>query len=82
MYNRKIAPTVPVVHAMNGPFNNATVKIIKSFLSFLRSVGFRRTLTVYNSIHKTVRYASSLACSFNQIIWGIIIGGFYMIRGQ
>jgi hypothetical protein len=24
----------PVVHAMDGPFNNATVKIIKSFLSF------------------------------------------------
>ena len=56
---------------MNGPFNNATVKIIKSFLSFFRSVGFRRTFTVYNSIHRTVRYASSLACSFNQIIWGI-----------
>jgi hypothetical protein len=32
---------------------------------------FRRTFTVYNSIHRTVRYASSLACSFNQIIWGI-----------
>jgi hypothetical protein len=62
---------VPVVHPMNGPFNNATVKIIKSFLSFFRSVGFRRTFTVYNSIHRTVRYASSLACSFNQIIWGI-----------
>jgi hypothetical protein len=28
-------------------------------------------LKVYNSIHRTVRYASSLACSFNQIIWGI-----------
>jgi hypothetical protein len=35
--------------------------------SFFRSVGFRRTFTVYNSIHRTVRYASSLACSFNQI---------------
>jgi hypothetical protein len=56
---------------MNGPFNNATVKIIKSFLSFFRSVGFRRTFTFYNSIHRTVRYASRLACSFNQIIWGI-----------
>jgi hypothetical protein len=56
---------------MNGPFNNATLKIIKSFLSFFRSVGFRRTFTVYNSIHGTVRYASSLTCSFNQIIWGI-----------
>jgi hypothetical protein len=55
-----------VVHAMNGLFNNATVKIIKSFLSFFRSVGFRRTFTVYNSIHRTVRYVSSLACSFNQ----------------
>jgi hypothetical protein len=55
----------------NGPFNNATVKIIKSFLSFFRPVGFRRTFTVYNSIHRTVRYASSLACSFNQIIWGL-----------
>jgi hypothetical protein len=39
-----------VVHAMNGPFNNATVKIIKNFLSFFRSVGFRRTFTVYNSL--------------------------------
>jgi hypothetical protein len=56
---------------MDGPFNNATVNIIKSFLSFVRSVGFRRTVTVYNFIHRTVRYASSLACSFNQIIWGI-----------
>jgi hypothetical protein len=37
--------------------------------SFFRSVGLRRTFTVYNSIHRTVRYASSLACSFNQIIW-------------
>jgi hypothetical protein len=44
-------------------------KIIKSFLSFFRSAGFRRTFTVYNSIHRTVGYASSLACSFNQIIW-------------
>jgi hypothetical protein len=34
------------VNTMNRPFNNATVKIIKSFLSFFRSVGFRRTLTV------------------------------------
>jgi hypothetical protein len=40
------------------------------FLSFglLDSGGL---LPVYNSIHRTVRYASSLACSFNQIIWGI-----------
>jgi hypothetical protein len=38
---------------MNGPLNNATVKIIKSFLSFFRSVGFRRTFTVYNSIQKS-----------------------------
>jgi hypothetical protein len=37
--------------------------------SFFRSVGFRRTFTVYNSINRTVRYASSLACSFNHIIW-------------
>jgi hypothetical protein len=55
------------INAMNGPFNNATVKIIKSFLSFFRSVGFRRTFTVYNSIHRTVRYASSLACSCNYL---------------
>jgi hypothetical protein len=30
-----------------------------------------RNIPFYTSIHRTVRYASSLACSFNQIIWGI-----------
>jgi hypothetical protein len=53
------------------PVDGSDAKIIKSCLSFFRSVGFRKTFTVYNSIHRTVRYASSLACSFNQIIWGI-----------
>jgi hypothetical protein len=32
---------------------------------------YLRKIRKFHSIHRTVRYASSLACSFNQIIWGI-----------
>jgi hypothetical protein len=54
------------VALLNGPFIACTTGKLPQ-----QSQKLRKKLKIQYSIHRTVRYASSLACSFNQIIWGI-----------